>query len=174
MKLRSAAAQGLALGVAAAALWWLGRNAAITLGDRGISIGFGFLDQPANFEVGDAPIAYDPSNSFARALLVGLANTARVSVLGWIFAIALGFVLGIARLSTNPALRGVTRAFFNGPRGSEICGPEFTPDGRTLFLAIQHPGDGSSFDKPSTRWPDFRPDLPPRGSVVPGAVTRSQ
>ena len=67
--------------------------------------------------------------------------------------------------------RGVTRAFFNGPRGSEICGPEFTPDGKTLFVAIQHPGDGSSYDKPSTRWPDFRPDLPPRGSVV--AITKN-
>jgi uncharacterized protein len=67
--------------------------------------------------------------------------------------------------------RGVTRAFFNGPRGCEVCGPEFTPDGKTLFLAIQHPGDGSSYDKPSTRWPDFRPDLPPRGSVV--AITKN-
>ena len=110
MKLRSAAAQGLVLGVAAAALWWLGRNAAITLGDRGISLGFGFLEQPANFEIGDAPIAYEPSDSFARAILVGLANTARVSVLGWVLAIALGFVLGIARLSTNPSLRAMTRA----------------------------------------------------------------
>ena len=34
MKARSAAAQGLALGVAAAALWWIGRNIAITLGDN--------------------------------------------------------------------------------------------------------------------------------------------
>ena len=110
MKLRSAAAQGLALGVAGAALWWVGRNAAITLGEHGISLGFGFLRQPANFEIGDAPIAYDPSDSFARAILVGLANTARVSVLGWVFAIGFGFVLGILRLSTNPAVRGVARA----------------------------------------------------------------
>jgi general L-amino acid transport system permease protein len=111
VKARSAAAQGLALGVAAAALWWIGRNIAITLGDNGISLGFGFLRQPANFEIGDAPIAYDPSDSFARALVVGLANTARVSVLGWVFAIGLGFVLGILRLSTTPAVRGVSRGF---------------------------------------------------------------
>ena len=110
MKLRSAAAQGLALGIAAALFWWLGQNTAATLAGNGISLGFGFLGQPANFEIGDAPIAYAPSDSFARAIIVGLANTARVSVLGWIFAIALGFVLGIGRLSTNPALRGVTRS----------------------------------------------------------------
>ena len=66
--------------------------------------------------------------------------------------------------------RGVTRAFFNGPRGSEICGPAFTPDGRTLFLAVQHPGDGSSFEKPSTRWPDFADGMPPRSAVL--AITR--
>ena len=68
--------------------------------------------------------------------------------------------------------RGATRCFFNGPSGCEICGPCFTPDGKTLFLSIQHPGDdkGSTFEKPSTRWPDFRADMPPRSSVV--AITR--
>ncbi|HVF63700.1 MAG TPA: PhoX family phosphatase [Casimicrobiaceae bacterium] len=77
-----------------------------------------------------------------------------------------------AACTTGPA-RGATRCFFNGPRGSEICGPAFTPDGKTLFLAVQHPGDekGSTFEKPSTRWPDFKPDMPPRSAVV--AITRS-
>ena len=43
---------------------------------------------------------------------------------------------------------------------------------RTLFLSIQHPAeeDGSSYDQPSTRWPDFRPDMPPRPSVI--AITK--
>jgi secreted PhoX family phosphatase len=86
---------------------------------------------------------------------------------------AAGFNDSLYAAAVSGPNRGATRCFFNAPRGSEVCGPEFTPDGRTLFVAVQHPGDekGSSFDKPSTRWPDFRPDLPPRSAVV--AITRN-
>ena len=109
MKRESAAAQGLALGLSAALLWWLAANTTTTLGQHGIALGFGFLRQPANFEIGDAPIAYVPSDSFARAIVVGLVNTARVSVLGWILGVALGFALGVMRLAHNPSVRGVAR-----------------------------------------------------------------
>ncbi len=68
----------------------------------------------------------------------------------------------------------LTRRLFACPLGSELCGPEFTPDNRTLFVSVQHPGTdglpGSSFDTPATRWPDFRDDMPPRPSVV--VITR--
>ena len=81
-----------------------------------------------------------------------------------------GFNDSLYAATTSGPTRGATRCFFTGPEGAEICGPEFTPDGKTLFLSIQHPGEGSTYDKPSTRWPDFRPDLPPRGSVL--AITK--
>ncbi|MGH8690250.1 MAG: PhoX family protein [Burkholderiales bacterium] len=86
---------------------------------------------------------------------------------------AAGFNDSLYAAAVSGPSRGATRCFFNGPSGSEICGPEFTPDGRTLFLAVQHPGDekGSTFDKPSTPWPDYRPDIPPRSSVV--AITKN-
>jgi uncharacterized protein len=84
-----------------------------------------------------------------------------------------GFADSLYAAETSGPQRGVTRNFFSGPRGAEITGPAFTPDGKTLFLSVQHPGDekGSTFDKPSTRWPDFNPTMPPRPAVV--AITKA-
>jgi secreted PhoX family phosphatase len=63
--------------------------------------------------------------------------------------------------------RALTRHFMRGPVGAEVTGPCFTPDYRTLFCSIQHPGGyRSRFDSPATRWPDFDPAMPPRPAVI--------
>ena len=84
-----------------------------------------------------------------------------------------GFADSLYAAETSGPRRGITRNFFSCPRGAEVTGPAFTPDGKTLFLSVQHPGDekGSTFDKPSTRWPDFNPNMPPRPAVV--AITKT-
>jgi secreted PhoX family phosphatase len=44
--------------------------------------------------------------------------------------------------------------FASAPVEAELTGPSFTPDGRTLFLAIQHPGEESEDPKqPTSTWP---------------------
>ena len=82
---------------------------------------------------------------------------------------------GIWAIETKGAARGTSKLFFRCPVGAEMCGPAFTPDVETFFVAVQHPGEGdesapSTFTAPSTRWPDFKAAMPPRPSVV--AITK--
>lgn len=79
---------------------------------------------------------------------------------------------GLYAMEFSGSHAGAPRLFFNGPAGCEVAGPAFTPDGKTLFLSIQHPADEkhSTFDNPSTRWPDFKDGMPPRPSVI--AITK--
>lgn len=91
---------------------WGIRNAAANLDARGLSIGFDFLTQPANFAIGDtAWLRFSPADTMGRAIVVGLTNTIRVAALGCLLALAVGFVVGISRLSTNPTLAALTRGY---------------------------------------------------------------
>ncbi|MGB0922372.1 MAG: PhoX family protein [Alphaproteobacteria bacterium] len=73
---------------------------------------------------------------------------------------------GLFLMPTQGPNRAKPRRLIAAPQGSEVCGPTFTPDEKTLFCSIQHPGMGSDLAAPSTRFPDFDESLPPRSSVV--------
>jgi secreted PhoX family phosphatase len=61
--------------------------------------------------------------------------------------------------------RGQVRQFMSGPVGAEVCGCEFTADGRALFLTLQHPGEAGSATSPQSHWPDGG-EAAPRPSVI--------
>jgi general L-amino acid transport system permease protein len=81
--------------------WYLISNTLHNLETRQIQVGFAFLSREAGFEIAEKHIAYDASDSYLRAFLVGLANTLVVAALGIFFATIIGTLMGIARLSTN-------------------------------------------------------------------------
>ena len=89
-----------------AAVWWLTSNTLENMRTRGIQSGFGFLNQPAGFDIGETPIEFDSANPYWKAFLVGLLNTLRVAVVGIILTTILGTLIGIGRLSKNFLLRG--------------------------------------------------------------------
>jgi len=74
-------------------------------------------------------------------------------------------------LAVDPAT-GVFRRFLTGPRGCEITAFHTTPDNRTAFVNVQHPGeapgDRANPDNPRahSNWPDFDPAGRPRSATV--------
>lgn len=76
-----------------------------------IASGFGYLWQEAGFEIGDSMIPYASDSTYGRAILVGLLNTLRVSVLGIVLATVLGTALGLGLLSPNWLLARICRAY---------------------------------------------------------------
>lgn len=80
---------------------FLVKNTLANLERQGIASGFGFLSSTAGFSIGESLIPYKEEDSYGRTFLVGLLNTIWISWWGILLATFLGFVIGVARLSTN-------------------------------------------------------------------------
>jgi secreted PhoX family phosphatase len=52
--------------------------------------------------------------------------------------------------------RGHVKQFLTVPFGAETCGPAISGDGRSVFVAVQHPGEiaGATMENPASTWPD--------------------
>jgi uncharacterized protein len=71
---------------------------------------------------------------------------------------------GLYALETDGERRRMSKLFFRCPVGAEMCGPCFTPDQETLFVAVQHPAaDGTDRYKVRTGFELRRPGHPLAG-----------
>jgi general L-amino acid transport system permease protein len=88
----------LLLGYAA---YWVVTNVADNLRRQNIASGFEFLGRTSGFDISQTLIEYSNLSTYGRAFWVGLLNTLLVAALGIVAATAIGFIVGIARLSSN-------------------------------------------------------------------------
>jgi uncharacterized protein len=67
---------------------------------------------------------------------------------------------GLFATPTRGSERGHVQLFATVPVGAETCGPLMTRDNRSLFIAVQHPGEGGTVEAPTSHWPDGGDSLP--------------
>lgn len=108
---RSAVYQIILALLVVAAGYYLYSNVTANLRSQNIATGFGFLGQVAQFQIGQTAIEYSPTDTYSRALLVGLVNTLFVSICGIILATIVGFTVGISRVSGNWLLMKVATGY---------------------------------------------------------------
>ena len=95
-------------------------NVTTNLARQGLTMGYGFMKNPASFGIGESFISYDPSDTYARALLVGLVNTLVVSALGIVLTTIVGVLAGVARLSSNWLINKFAAAYVGVIRNTPL------------------------------------------------------
>jgi len=86
-------------------------NVTDNLARQGLTVGYGFLKNPASFDIGETYIPYEASDTYQRALIVGLVNTLVVSIVGIVFTTIVGVLAGVARLSSNWLVSKIAAAY---------------------------------------------------------------
>ena len=110
-RLREWLLQGALALVVLGVLAGLAQNIAANLEARQIKSGFGFLRDPAGFNIGELLFEFSARDSYLRAFAVGMANTLRVSIAGIVLASALGVIVGLMRLSRHALLKWLGAAY---------------------------------------------------------------
>jgi general L-amino acid transport system permease protein len=95
----------------ALAAGFLYANVTANLSRQGLTVGYGFIRNPASFDIGETYIAYQASDSYGRAIVVGLVNTLVVTALGIVFTTIIGILIGVARLSNNWLISKLASAY---------------------------------------------------------------
>ena len=98
----------LAVIVAVGAFFY--RNMTESLRSLGLTFNFRWLKLQAGFGISEG-IAYDLTDTYGRAFVVGIVNTVKVVFFGIVFASVIGLVGGLARLSSNWLVRALATVY---------------------------------------------------------------
>jgi general L-amino acid transport system permease protein len=98
---RSVLIQILTLAALLAFIAYIVSNAVANLEAIGKTFSFGFLSEPASYDINQTLIPYTSRSTHFEAAIVGLLNTLLVAVCGIVLTTLLGFTLGVLRLSSN-------------------------------------------------------------------------
>jgi general L-amino acid transport system permease protein len=77
----------------------------------GLLLSWGWLDNPAGFDISETLIPFRADLPYWRGLLAGLVNTVRVVLVGLVGATLLGTLVGVAAFSSNGLLRRLARVY---------------------------------------------------------------
>ena len=115
-RLRGITIQIIALAGLFAFLAWIVNNTISNLELLGVETGYGFLNEPSNYDINQHLIEYTSRSTHLRAMWVGIINTLLVAVCGVILATILGFAAGVARLSHNFLINKIMTVYVEGTR----------------------------------------------------------
>ena len=107
----------------------------------------------------EAPETYFAGFDKARVSPISCPDNVAFDAVGNLWISTDGNVLGshdgLFRVPVAGPERGRVEQFLTVPRGAETCGPLVSEDQRSVFIAVQHPGetDGATFESPSSTWP---------------------
>lgn len=96
-------------------------NVTTALSRSNLPADFGFLDARAGIPIAERPIPYTPQDPYWRALLIGVLNTLKVSLVGVAFASVLGVAVGVGRLSGNWLLRQISTWYVEVLRNTPLA-----------------------------------------------------
>jgi len=117
---RGVVLQGLVLAALLSLCGWLASNLASNLQLLGVETGYGFLAEPAGYDINQTLIDYDATRPHWVAGLAGLLNTLLVSVCGIALATVIGFVAGVLRLSRNWLVNRLMAAYVEFTRNVPV------------------------------------------------------
>lgn len=162
-RFRNFAAQAFVITLVIGFFIYIFGNAQRALSDQGIKTGFGFLKDSAGFAIGESPISFSASDSFARAYGVGILNTLKVSLASIVFASIIGVLLGIARLSRNVMVNRFASAYVELFRNT----PQLLQIVFWYMLVVKLPGPKQAYNFADVAF------LSNRGLALPGPAEGS-